>query len=100
MSQRYSRYIVLNLECLNVFRRLTEAGIIEHWFQEVGDVYKLNYINWFTHPDRLKPDRQQLSLKNLSGAFYVLIIGYQISFVVLIIEIFVRKIRKPKIDVN
>lgn len=62
------------------------SGLVEHWINSIE-----------THPwadDKPKRERKKLSLTHLCGAFYVLVTGYVISFVVFVLESMIVKLNE------
>lgn len=68
-------------------------GVIDHWYSEVIRRYGHDFNKLFCHPDRITDIQRSMSLKKLSGAFYVLTIGYLIALAVFLIELFCHRVQ-------
>ena len=72
--------------------RMEQAGLIDHWWREQSptDPCLSNNIKKKKTPknkeEKAADDRKRLTLKDLSGAFFLLIAGYILSSLVFIIE--------------
>jgi hypothetical protein len=72
------------------FMELHSAGLIDLWAKRELNKYKdvdkcLNEARQ-RQQRKVSGNRTQISLKNIAGAFYVLIVGYLISFVFFVFE--------------
>lgn len=77
----------LNLICF--ICRLQEFGIITHWGSSIQGA-KNNYMRpYFTQSDRNKERPKKISIQNLSGAFWLLLIALVLATVVFLIENFI-----------
>lgn len=71
------------------------AGIIDHlinYFQ--NDNYCLKKVEREINSRQVSHDKKSLTLKSLSGAFFILGIGYSLAIIVFIVEIFYGRIKK------
>ena len=70
--------------------KMMEAGLLDFWYgQGLPDVHQCSDNNHFN-------DRRNISalnLKNLTGAFSILVVGYILSIVVFIFENVFRRIK-------
>lgn len=66
---------------------LNAFGLIEYWMKfHAANPYQC--LDSSTHRNNKQTSRPRLSLKNLTGAFAVLVFGYTISLIIFILERF------------
>lgn len=65
-----------------------EHGLIQHWYKEICQNHGLNYMEQFyTYSVSTIASKKALSLNKLQGAFYILLCGYIVAFLMLIFEL-------------
>lgn len=69
----------------DVIQRVIEGGILDQWWKELKFQATLSAAGNFTPP---MGDYVHLSMEHLQSAFYVLLLGYALSSVVFVIEMF------------